>query len=128
MENNPTNATISCSFLDGQPAAYCAVCCATSLSSLFLTKSIHVGGISSTIEKEVTVDLYGLTSGQTYYCKGGVTYTEVTLDCSKYSIEVGFYVFFSFDTPMLPTPTTTIAPTSEFINVKRERTCKSHVI
>ena len=125
VKNNTTNATIGCSFLNNLPA-YCVLCCATRLDDLLLTQYLNVGNISATIGTEVTVDLDGLTSGQTYYCKVAAAYETTTIDCSKNSVVYGFDVFFSFDTPMdVPLPTTTISPTSKFISaiVSTHKSC-----
>ena len=64
-----SNASIQCSFRDNQ-SLYCLVCCSTDPTA---PPNSSVYNISSTRGTEVTVDLDGLTSGQTYYCKAAAT-------------------------------------------------------
>ena len=61
---------LNCSF---NQSFYCLVCCSTDPTA---PPHPHVYNISSIRGTEVTVDLDGLTSGQTYYCKAAATNTN----------------------------------------------------
>ena len=64
-----SNASFLCSFRDNQ-SLYCLVCCSTDPTA---PPNSSVYNISSTRGTVVTVDLDGLTSGQTYYCKAAAS-------------------------------------------------------
>ena len=89
-----SNASIQCSFRDNQ-SLYCLVCCSTDPTA---PPNSSVYNISSTRGTEVTVDLDGLTSGQTYYCKAAAT----NINSSPYNCTFpgfgGVSVFVSFTT------------------------------
>ena len=89
-----SNASIQCSFWDNQ-SLYCLVCCSTDPTA---PPNSSVYNISSTRGTEVTVDLDGLASGQTYYCKAAAT----NINSSPYNCTFpgfgGVNVFISFTT------------------------------
>ena len=84
------HASIDCSF---NQSFYCMVCCSTDPTA---PPNSSVYNISSTRGTEVTVDLDGLTSGQTYYCKAAATNTNSS-SCVG-SVIGDVKMFFSFIT------------------------------
>ena len=86
------HASIDCSF---NQSFYCLVCCST---DPFVLPHPHVYNISSIRGTKVTVDLDGLTSGQTYYCKAAATNTN-SASCVG-SVIGDVKMFFSFITAL----------------------------
>ena len=84
------HASIDCSF---NQSFYCMVCCSTDPTA---PPNSSVYNISSTRGIEVTVDLDGLTSGHTYYCKAADTNTN-SASCVG-SVIGDVKMFFSFMT------------------------------
>ena len=87
---NASMSTIDCSFMNNQ-SFYCMVCCNTDPS---VPPNSSVYNISSARGTEVTVDLDGLTSGQTYYCKAAATNTNS--DSFGGPVVGGVKVYFNF--------------------------------
>ena len=94
-----SNASIECSFWDNQ-SLYCLVCCSTDPTA---PPNSSVYNISSTRGTEVTVDLDGLTRGQTYYCKAAATNNNSSPYNCTFPGFGGVNAFVSFKTVSRPT-------------------------
>ncbi|KAL5500193.1 hypothetical protein EMCRGX_G011710 [Ephydatia muelleri] len=97
VHSKVSTASIQCSFQNNQ-SLYCVVCCSTDLS---VPPDSSVYNISTTRGAEVTVDLNGLISGQTYYCKAAPTNESSSQNCT-FSWFEGVNTIISFKTMSLP--------------------------